>query len=168
MAAWSNTTARESPCSFVRRSLYSVESQWLWYQIPSRCCLRTLWPSNREPQGWQWRMSQRVGIRLLYPTKLENKQQVLDQKEVCFTDRNIGYYYIYLNTYLASRLLCGVGSSSLCYHILRRPYQDFVSSTLIQQQYLCQWLYSSTYYFRSPFFMNFKMLITRQPYTRQR
>ena len=41
-------------------------------------------------------------------------------------------------------LLCGVGSSSLFYRILRRPYQDFVSSTLIQQQYLCQWLTSST------------------------
>ena len=28
-----------------------------------------------------------------------------------------------------------VGPSSLCYHILGRPYQDFVSSTLIQQQF---------------------------------
>ena len=33
-------------------------------------------------------------------------------------------YYIYLNTFLVSRLLCGVNSSSLCY----------LSSTLIQQQ----------------------------------
>ena len=44
-------------------------------------------------------------------------------------------YYIYLYTYLVSRLLCGVGSSSLYYYILRRPYQDFPSSTLIQQQF---------------------------------
>ena len=34
----------------------------------------------------------------------------------------------YLNTYLASRLLCGVVSSSLCYRILRRPYHILVSS----------------------------------------
>ena len=34
-------------------------------------------------------------------------------KKGCFTDRNIGYYYIYLYTYLVSRLLCGVGSSLL-------------------------------------------------------
>ena len=54
-------------------------------------------------------MSQRVGIRLLYPTKLENKQQVLDHYPE--GDRNIGYYYIYLNTYLVSRLLGGVVSS---------------------------------------------------------
>ena len=33
----------------------------------------------------------------------------------------------------------GVVSSSLCYHILWRLYQDFVSSTWIQQQYYCQW-----------------------------
>ena len=36
-------------------------------------------------------------------------------KKVCWTDRNIGYHYIYLYAYLVSRLLCGVGSYSLCY-----------------------------------------------------
>ena len=35
-------------------------------------------------------------------------------KKVCLTDWNIGYNYIYLNTYLVSRWLCGDGSSSLC------------------------------------------------------
>ena len=48
------------------------------------------------------------------------------------------------NTYLVSCLLCGVVPSLLRYYSLRRPYQDFVSSTLIQQQYLCQWLTCST------------------------
>ena len=49
---------------------------------------------------------------------------------ICITDRNISYSYkIYLNTYLVSRLLCGVVSSSLCYHILRRPYQALVLLT---------------------------------------
>ena len=37
-------------------------------------------------------------------------------KNDCFTDRNIGYLYLYLYTYLVSRLLCGVGSSSLLSH----------------------------------------------------
>ena len=34
-------------------------------------------------------------------------------KKVCLTDRNIGFLYLYLYTYLVSCLLCGVGSSSL-------------------------------------------------------
>ena len=42
------------------------------------------------------------------------------------------YNDIYLNTYsVSTSLLCSVGSSSLCYHIIRRRYPDFVSSTLI-------------------------------------
>ena len=53
-------------------------------------------------------------------------------------------HVLYTHTYLVSRLLRGVVPSSLCYHILWRPYQALVLSTLIQQQYLCQWLTSST------------------------
>ena len=37
---------------------------------------------------------------------------------ICLTDRNIGSYQIYLNTYLVSLLLCGVVSSSLDNQIL--------------------------------------------------
>ena len=36
--------------------------------------------------------------------------------------------FIRVDAYFVSRLLCGVVSSSLCYRILRRPYQALVSS----------------------------------------
>ena len=45
---------------------------------------------------------------------------------VCFTDRNIDYYYIYLYTNLVSRLLCGVGYSSLYIHNLCPLIQSFI------------------------------------------
>ena len=54
---------------------------------------------------------------------------VITLKKVCFTDRNIGYYYIYLYTYLVSRLLCGVGSSSICKKI--HHFQTFRSRCII-------------------------------------
>ena len=38
---------------------------------------------------------------------------------------------IILNMYLVFRLLCGVVSSSFCYHILRRPYQAWALSLII-------------------------------------
>ena len=41
--------------------------------------------------------------------------------KICITDRNSSFNLLYLYTYLASRLLCGVGSSSLCYPKMSDP-----------------------------------------------
>ena len=51
----------------------------------------------------------------MYKDTISRQLTCITLKKVCFTDRNIVYYYVYLYTYLVSRLLCGVGSSSLCY-----------------------------------------------------
>ena len=42
-------------------------------------------------------------------------QYLYYREEGPLTDRNIGYLYLYLYTFLVSCLLCGVGSSSLSF-----------------------------------------------------
>ena len=54
-------------------------------------------------------------------------EEFITIKMICLTVQNVGLLNN-SNTYLVSGLLCGVVPSLLCYYILERLCQDFVSS----------------------------------------